>query len=131
MSHKAAAAAMAFSVLPNSAEAKIDPPPQYTYLSILDCAECIQAGYAYVYDAGTAANTQLYNVVDNKTTATLDYSGFCCEPSADGKTFDCNDGKVWTYWKGLLSGEQYGVLQNSYTAYNTKFGTKATKALIT
>jgi hypothetical protein len=110
MSHKAAAAAMAISVLPNSAEAKIDPPPQYTYLSTLTCAECIQAGYTYVYDAGTAANTQLYNVIDNKTTSTLDYSGFCCELGADNKTYDCNDSKVWTYWKGVMSGEQYGVL---------------------
>lgn len=60
MSQKAASAALMIGALPLVAEAKIDPPPQYTYLSTLTCGECIQAGYTYVYDSGTEAATQLY-----------------------------------------------------------------------
>lgn len=37
---------------------------------------------------------------------------------------------MWAYWKGLMSGEQYGVLTTAFTKYNTKFGVKKTKELI-
>jgi len=96
MRSSAAVATVMISSLASESEAQITVPPQFTYKSALSCAQCINAGYEYVYDDGTADVGQFYKDLTSGST----YTGYCC--TTINGTKDCNDTTMWNTWKASV-----------------------------